>query len=314
MFKIITDSTCDLDKDLLEKYDISIAPLSITINDKTYLDRIDITADYLFSILEGLDKSPATAAPSPIMFYNLIEEAVEKNHKQILIITMSSGTSASYKSACIAKQMYDEKDNEIELDVIDSYSMSHGSGYLILKIARLRELGMSYKDAINFATRFKQKVVHLLSVDDLDNLIRSGRLSNASAFIGKLLRIKPIMSMKGKKGAIVAKTRGIKGVLNYYINSFKEHCDISMTDFIIIGYTSDKAYALNLKTKLLNETNYKGEIFIMQMGVSVGVHVGLGGLSMYYIKNEESLDAIITGEIEKIKNNINKLKNNFVNK
>ena len=91
------------------------------------------------------------------------------------------------------------------------------------------------------------------------------------------------MSMKNKKGTVVAKKRGIKQVYNYYIQEFINRVDYKQTDFVIIGYTSDINKAENLKALLL-KANYKGDIYIMQMGVAVGTHVGLGGLSMFFVE------------------------------
>ena len=160
---------------------------------------------------------------------------------------------------------------------------------------------MSYEEIVDFVEMYKYNVKHYLYVDDLDHLIKSGRLSNASAFIGKILNIKPIMTMKNKKGAIVAKERGRKRVLNYYVREFKERVDLKVTNFIIIGYTSDRSAVENLKNKILKETEFKGEIFIMQMGVSVGTHVGLGGVSMYFIEKDHIKDGLMKNEIKLLK-------------
>ena len=106
------------------------------------------------------------------------------------------------------------------------------------------------------------------------------------------------MTMRKGKGAIVAKERGRKKVLSHYVNEFISRVDLTMTDFIIIGYTTDKIYAENLKTKLINESGYDGDIYIMQMGVSVGVHVGLGGLSMYFIEKGKIKDGLLLNEMK----------------
>lgn len=314
MFKIISDSTCDLPNELIKKYDISIAPLKITIDNKTYLDRVDISPDEFFSMIEGLKTPAKTAAPSPMVFLKLMEEALIKGNKEILVITMSSGTSACYQSATVAANIFlEEHDNEdIRIKVVDSISMSHGSGYLILKIAKLRANGMTYDDALEFCETFKKQIKHFLSVDDLDHLIRSGRLTNVSAVIGKILKIKPIMSMRNTKGAIVAKKRGRVGVLRHYIESFKQRVDMDLTSFIIIGYTSDKAYAENLKNKFINEVNFDGKIYIMQMGVSVGVHVGLGGLSLYFMEKEKLKDSLLQNEIKQINEAKDRIKKKLI--
>lgn len=301
MFKLIADSTCDLSDAVLKQYDIGIAPLSIFANGRTYTDRVDISPDEFYAMMEGFSQPATTAMPSPEAFLSLMKEAVTVGHREILCITMSSGTSGSYQSAIIAKDMFDELKTGARVHVVDSLSMSHGSGYLIMKSARLREKGMGFDEVVAFNENFKKHVKHFLSVDDLDNLIRSGRLTNASAMIGKLLKIKPIMSMRDGKGAIVAKERGRKRVLAHIIEAFKLRNDEDLSDFVIIGYTSDKAYAENLKQLMVQEVGYQGEIFIMQMGVAVGTHVGLGGLSMFFLEKHRHHDGLLTNELENLK-------------
>lgn len=179
--------------------------------------------------------------------------------------------------------------------------MSHGSGWLILKSARLRDQGATFQELVDFNESYKLNVKHFLSVDDLDHLIRSGRLTNASAFFGKLLRLKPIMTMKNGKGAIVAKERGRKRVLGHYVDAFNKRVDPDLTDFIIIGYTSDITYAQNLQKKIEDETDFTGDIFIMQMGIAVGTHVGLGGLSLFFVEKDRLKDNLLRNEWENLK-------------
>lgn len=298
MIKIIADSTCDLSDEVLEKYKIGIAPLTIHIGDKTYRDRIDLQPDEYFKMMMTFEKNPTTAMPSPAEFLRCMEEGIAEGCKEILCICMSSGTSGSYQSAILAQDLFYEiyDPNEYKLHVVDSLSMSHGSGYLILKSAQLREEGFNFEELVNFNETFKKHVKHFLSVDDLDNLIRSGRLSNTSAMIGKLLKLKPIMTMRDSKGVIVAKERGRRNVLEHYVRELNNRIDMDLTSFIIIGYTSDYAYAENLKQKITEETEFKGDIYMMQMGVSVGTHVGLGGLSLYFIEKDRHHDGLLVNE------------------
>lgn len=312
MIKIIADSTCDLSQEIIEKYKIGIAPLNIIIENKTYLDKIDITPDEFFDILPSLKELPTTSMPSPEKYISIIDKAILDGYTEILCICMSSGTSAAYQSAVLAKEMFFEEnpDSHIKIHIVNSLSMSHGSGWLIIKSARLMEAGWTFEELIEFNEKYKTRVKHLLCVDDLNNLIKSGRLSNASAFIGKILRVKPIMTMKKGKGSIVAKERGRNKVLQYYIDEYIKRVDIEFTDFIIIGYTSDINMAYELKKRFLAKTDFQGEIFILQMGAAVGTHVGLGGLSMYFIEKEHLKDGLIKNEMQNI---INK-KDEIVNK
>jgi DegV family protein with EDD domain len=151
----------------------------------------------------------------------------------------------------------------------------------------------AFQELIDYNETYKTNVKHFLAVDDLDNLIKSGRLTNVSAMIGKILKVKPIMSMRNGKGAIVAKVRGSKKVLSHYIDEFNRRVDMELTNFVIIGYTSDQAVAENLKIKLLRETKFTGDVYIMQMGVVVGTHVGLGGISMYFIEKGDRHDGLM---------------------
>ncbi|WP_105615178.1 DegV family protein [Vallitalea okinawensis] len=297
MIKIMADSTCDLSQDMINQYDIGIAPLTITVDGENYSDRIDIQPDEFYDRMENLKEHPTTAMPSPIEFLNIMEKAVENGHTEILCICMSSGTSGSYQSAVLAKEYFYEEHTEsnVRIHVVDSKCMSHGSGWLILKSARLREKGATFDEIVDFNETYKVFVKHFLSVDDLNHLIRSGRLSNASGWIGKVLNIKPIMSMKNGKGAIVSKQRGTKKVLKHYVEEFKKRNYKELTDFMIIGYTSDISIAETLKKKINLESDFMGDIYIMQMGVAVGTHVGLGALSMFFMEKREEL-------LEKIKN------------
>ena len=283
--KLIADSTCDLSQDILNLYDICLAPLVISIEEKEYKDRIDISNDDFYKNLMTFKTYPTTSMPSPESYIDCIKGAVEQGYEKVLCICMSSGTSGSYQGALLAKELFYEQnpDSNIQFEVIDSVSMSHGSGWLIMKCAMLIGDGYTFEELIEYCETIKYRIKHFLSVDDLDSLIRSGRLSNASGVIGKLLNVKPIMSMKNKKGAVIAKKRGSKKVYNYYIQEFINRVDYEQTNFVIIGYTSDINKAENLKI-LLRKAGFDGQVYIMQMGVAVGTHVGLGGLSMFFVE------------------------------
>lgn len=288
MIKIMADSTCDLTQEIVEQYNIGIAALNIEIEGINYRDKIDITSDQFFERLLKMEKLPKTGAPSPEAYLKIIEKAIDEGYTEFLCICMSSGTSASYQAAKIARDSFFENhvESEVKIHVVDSWSMSHGSGWLILKSAQLLEEGYTFEELVAFNETHKKRVKHYLCVDDLYNLTKSGRISNAGALIGNLLRIKPIMTMKDTKGAIVAKVKGTNKALKYYVDEFQKRRDSKWTDFIIIGYSNDKGIANDLKEKIKLKTDFLGKIHIMQMGVAVGTHVGLGGLSLFFMEKE----------------------------
>ncbi|GEK88637.1 EDD domain protein, DegV family [Alkalibacterium putridalgicola] len=288
MIKLMADSTCDLSQEIVERYNIGIAPLNIEIEGVHYRDKIDLTSDEFFERLPDMEELPKTGAPSPEAYLNIIEEAMTEGYSEFLCICMSSGTSASYQAAEIARESFYDKHAEtgVKIHIVDSWSMSHGSGWLIMKSAQLLEEGYSFDELVAFNETHKKHVKHFLCVEDLHNLTKSGRISNTGAFIGSLLRVKPIMSMKDTKGAIVAKARGTKKALNYYVEEFQKRIDPEWTTFIIIGNSNDKSIAEQLKEKIKLKTDFIGDMHIMQMGVAVGTHVGLGGLSLFFMEKE----------------------------
>lgn len=264
MIRIIADSSCNLPDEILKQYDISVVPITMTIKGKTYIDYEEITPQQLFDMLPDLDELPTTAAPSPSAFMKEYAFQVESGIKDIIVITISSGASATYQSAVIAKDTFlSETDHQdIRIHIVDSLSMSHGSGYLIMKTGEMIKEGKSFDEIIEFNEKYKTRVKHYLSVSDLDNLIKSGRLSHATAIIGKALHIAPILTIKKGKAAICAKVRGRKKIFKYYIDEFKKRVDKDMTDFIILGYTSDISYAQTVKSLINSETDFDGGIFI----------------------------------------------------
>lgn len=302
MIRIIADSTCNLTSKIIKKYDLKIVPLSITIKDKTYIDYVEITPDELYAQLGSLEKLPTTGSPSPNAFITVFNDDVKNGIKDFIVITMSSSTSAVNQSANIAREMFLERNeiSDVRIHVVDSKSMSHGSGYLVMKTAMMAQQGVSFEALVDFNETQKVNVKHFLSVGDLDNLLKSGRLSNTSAIIGKLLKVEPIMTMKNGAGSIVAKMRGHKKVIRYYVNEFIKRVNYDLTDFIIIGYTSDVLYAENLKNLIIKNTGFTGDIYIMQMGATVGTHVGLGAVSMFFIENPKSHSKVYNGIASKI--------------
>lgn len=288
MIKLIADSTCDLSPEIVERYNIGIAPLNIDIEGVTYRDKLDLAADEFFERLPHLKELPTTSMPSPEAYLAIVDEAIQEGYTEFLCICMSSGTSGSYQSAVLAKELFFERhpDSKVKIYVVDSLSMSHGSGWLIMKTAELLEQNYTFEELIAFNETHKTRVKHFLCVEDLKNLIKSGRISNAGAFMGSLLKVKPIMSMKQGKGAIVAKVRGTNRALKYYVDEFVKRNQADLSNFIIIGYSSSIEIAHQLKERIETQTNFQGLIYVMQMGVVVGTHVGLGGVSLFFMEKE----------------------------
>lgn len=160
MIKIVADSTCNLSQEFINRYDISLAPLTINIEGQSYRDKVDIQADEFYGIIESLDQEPTTAMPSPAEYISIFKKAAKDGYTKILCICMSSGTSGAYQSAVLAKNYFfkENLNSNIKIHVVDSKCMSHGSGWLVLKSARLKENGATFDELIAFNETYKKKV------------------------------------------------------------------------------------------------------------------------------------------------------------
>ena len=289
MIKIISDSACDLSDDVISNNDIGIVPITIVIDGKEYKDGVDIKSDEIYEILSDKSVPLTTAAPGPKEYLTMIKKSIEKGYKEILCVSISNNISASYKSALVAKKIFFEENPEspIKIYILDSFCVGQGNGLLILKSIEIIKQGFNFEETINIIEKYKKKVRHLLCVNDLDVMAKSGRISNLNASVGKLLNIKPILTMIEGTGTLVGKERGMNKVINFYVKELEDNIDKENFNFIIVSYTSDIKLAEKLVEKIKSEISFSGKIYMMRMGAAVGVYVGLGSIAMYYASKQE---------------------------
>jgi len=150
--KIISDSTCNLSTDILEKYDISIAPIAIQFGNDSYLEDVDIDRDTFYAKIEEMQIIPTSSQPSPAVFAQLYKEAADRG-EQILVVTVTKKHSGTYDSAILAKSMAPEAD----VVVFDSKSISLGTGWLVLEAARMDAQGKSREEILARLTKIRSQ-------------------------------------------------------------------------------------------------------------------------------------------------------------
>ncbi len=189
--KVIVDSTCDLPQELAEKFDIDIVPVYIHYEDKMYADGIDLKVEDYYKMLREFKELPTTSAPSPKDFLDKISESM-KSYSTIFITTLSSKLSATFQSARIVTKRI--KDKQIHL--IDSKFGSGVLAFVSLAIAKLARRGVPEEEIVRKVEEIRDESLLVGYVDNLDNLKKSGRISNLRFFIGNLLKAKPIIELK----------------------------------------------------------------------------------------------------------------------
>lgn len=190
MVKIVTDSTSDIPKDLLEEYNIKMVPLNVHIDSEVYKDQVELSPEEFFKRLPVASKLPRTSQPSPGEFKAAYSE-VGSSGDSIVSIHISREMSGTYQSAIMAASMLPE----LDIEVIDSRLVSMGLGVVVLEAARAARDGASKDEVIAIVKKMMSSVSVLFCVDTLYYLEKNGRIGKAQSFLGTILHIKPILGL-----------------------------------------------------------------------------------------------------------------------
>ncbi len=283
--KLITDSSCDLPKEFIDENQIDVLPLLLNIEGKVIEDDFGKTLPYkefYNKLREGC--LPSTAQVNAYTFEEVFTKYV-KEDCEIIYTGISSNLSGTFNSAFIAKESILEDYPNAKIHIIDSKSVSLGQGLIIVKINELIKEGKSCEEIIAWIEENNTKVVHTIVVEDLDHLKRGGRISGASATLGGLLNIKPVLQIDNE-GKLVPKDKikGKKKALRYLVNNIKENAINPENETLYIAHGDDVETAELLKSMVLEEVKFK-DVMIRYIGVSVGAHGGPGIIAAVFLAN-----------------------------
>ncbi len=207
MIALVTDSTSDLPKEILEKYQIEVVPLTVHFGEKVYQDKIDLTTEEFFAKMESSEKMPTTSQPSVGLFMEKYRE-LSKEYDQILSIHLSSKLSGTIESARLAAVEIDD----CQIEIIDSRVTTLGLGFLVMMAARLRDQGKDIAFIKEKIENMRKNIYIAFTVSDLSYLEKGGRIGKAQAFLGSIFNFNPILELDGSQGEILPreKVRGAK--------------------------------------------------------------------------------------------------------
>lgn len=229
---IVTDSTSDLSKDIIEKHGVVVVPLTVTYKGMSYKDGVDLSIDELISFLDESDELPKTSQVNPKEFYDVYKKLIDEG-KEIISIHLSSGVSGTFQSANIAKEML----NTDKIHIIDSKVVSFGTGLLVLLAIELLKQGKAIKEVVDTLKDYSKKVRVAFAVDDLEYIKKGGRLSGAQTTIAKILNIKPIIHMEDGKLYVYDKVMGLKRAIER-LTEYLEEMDVDTSKPIAVGTVS----------------------------------------------------------------------------
>lgn len=276
--KIITDSTADLSKELLEKYDIESLPLYVQFPNKTYRDGVDITTNELYDLVETNNTLPKTAAISPGDFINAFEKYINEGY-DVLYIGIGSKISATIQSAIVASAEFDDG----RVLIVDSLNLSSGIALLVLKAKDLRNKGLNASEIKKELDLIVPKVRSQFAIRVLDYLHKGGRASGTAALVGKMLRVRPIIKVEN-------------GILNVYkkpMGSMKKAVDIMLEDYIKANIDSDYVMVTHtmahkqvsyMEEFVLSNDNKPKNLIVSEAGCVISSHCGAGTVGILYIE------------------------------
>lgn len=277
--KILTDSACDLPQELVEQYDIEVIPLLVLLDGKEHVDGKDITPQQVYDAIRA-GKMPQTNQTPADIFYQVFSRYMNSGRSCIYISFSSKLSGTCQTGMMVAKQLNDQG---ADVQVIDTLCGSMGQGLVVLEAAKMAQAGVSKAKIVDNINQMSKHMEHIFTVDDLNYLFRGGRVTRTSAFVGSLLKIKPLLHVKDGLMLPFEKVRGKNKAIKRLVQIMGERCGkISQT--IGISHADDLVSALKLKELLEKTYGYK-DIVVNIVGSVLGCHIGLGGVAVFFLND-----------------------------
>ncbi|MGV3312277.1 DegV family protein [Streptococcus suis] len=283
-FKIVTDSTSDLPQEWLAENDVTVLGLTINLDGVTY----ETVGENRLTSADLLDKMATGGLPTTSQVnvgqFEEVFEAAAKEGKEVLYLAFSSALSGTYQSGIIARDMVLDNYPNAVIEIVDTKAAAIGEGYLVMQAAQARAAGKTLAETKALIEELVPRLRTYLLVDDLNHLVRGGRLSKAAALIGGLVNIKPLLALnaEGKLDAI-AKIRGRKKGIKEMLNLTLDNLDHST---VMVAYTGDLEAAEAIKATLLEDSRVT-DVLLTELGPIIATHTGTGVLAILSINKEE---------------------------
>lgn len=285
MFTLATDTSCDVFRSELDAAGIPWVPLTFTLNGETYPD--DFTRDEQYKDFYAKVRAGAMPTTSQINTYvqeEFLEKLVSGGAADIVYLTLSSGLSSTYESACAAAKTVCERHPDCKINVVDTKGATQVSRMVLDDAVRLRDAGVSGDEAAKILNDTVNKIHVLFMVDDLHHLRRGGRVSGVVAALGSLLNIKPIITFdKEGKLRVIHKARGVRKVMEYVIGEIEKRSPNVKEVYIAQGDAEEAAEEM---TAMLQE-KFGCVVKVGWCGPVIGAHTGAGILGMIFKSDTE---------------------------
>ena len=278
---IVTDGTCSLTTAQGEQLGIHVAPIYVTLGEKTYRAGIDLDSEEFYRFLSASKKLPTTAQPTVTDFVNIYNKLAEEA-EEIVTIVISHHMSATIQSAEMAREQFDK----VPVHIIDSESVSLGLGMMAIAAARAAEQGQNAQAVLKLVENLKQKINVIFTVNTLEYLHKGGRIGGATAFLGTALDIKPILYIKNGRIEPLEKQRTRKRSISRLVELMEKNVGEKPVHVAILhGNVPEESR--KLEQSIRGQFNCV-ELITSDMGPVIGTHAGPGTLGLvFYTPDQE---------------------------
>jgi len=276
--RIVTDSAADVTAAARAR--ITAVPLSVFFGQEAYTDGVTITQTEFYKKLVESDVLPTTSQPNPTLFEEVYAEAAAAGDS-VVVITISSGISGTYQSACIAAADYDN------VFVVDSQNAAIATGCLAELALQLADSGMEAREIFETLEQEKQNLRLFAVLDTLEYLKKGGRISGTVAFVGGMLSIKPMITLTDGKVAMVGKPRGNKMGNKKMLSEIEKAGGIDRSKPVMLGYTGlDDTLLQNfIADSEVLWAGYERPLPQAMICSVIGTHVGPGAVAVAFFAN-----------------------------
>ena len=276
--KIISDSTCDLSPELLERYDIAITPLCVIKDGKEFHDGVDITPADIFTHVDGGGELCSTAAVSQFEYTQMFTRYA-KEYDEVVQINIGSNFSCCYQNACLAAQEFDN------VFVVDSGNLSTGQGLLVVAAAKFAQQGVSGIEIAERVRALVPKVETSFLIDRLDYMRKGGRCSTVAALGANLLKLKPCIEVREGKMSVCKKYRGsFEKCIRQYVKERLDGRDDIAPELAFITHAAADANVVAAAKEEAAQYGSFETVEETQAGCTVSCHCGPNTLGILFVR------------------------------
>lgn len=275
--RIVADSSCDLTREIKDKMDITLVPLTISVGNQHFIDDEQLNVDEMLQAIENSSDVPRSACPSPQDF---MDAFLAKG--SVFVVTLTAALSGTYNSAVLAKDLFMQEHHDKFIHIFDSKGSSARETLIALKIDELIKRGLTENEIVREVESYIQKMKYFFQLGSLDIMIKNGRISKLKGMIGGVLKLKPILqATPSGEAELYENVRSEKKSVQRLAEIVGEHCSDCSERVLAISHCFAKEKAEQLKAEIEARYNFK-EVFIVPMKGLSSLYTSRGGITLAF--------------------------------